>query len=107
MSASSRESNRSEVKFPSSAHADVCARPSPPRRLPPAPGSNAPAPNLADDLLTIAEVARLLRHHPKTIERWARTGRLPCYRVGGRVLFSRGDILQWLAERRAGPQCRD
>ncbi len=58
-------------------------------------------------LLTLKETAELLRQHPKTIERWARAGRLPCYRVGGRVLFSRGDILQWLAERRAEPQCRD
>ena len=60
-----------------------------------------------EPLLTVGETAGILRRHPKTIERWARAGRLPCYRVGGRVLFSRGDILQWLAERRAGAKCRD
>ena len=66
---------------------------------------NARPPELP--LLTCSEVASTLRMHPKTVERWARIGRLPCFRVGGRVLFSRGDILQWLAERRAGTQCRD
>jgi excisionase family DNA binding protein len=52
-------------------------------------------------LLTVPEVAELLRLHAKTVGRWARSGRLPCYRVGGRVLFSRGDIATFLAERRA------
>ena len=58
------------------------------------------------DLLTLAETAQLLRHHPKTVERWAREGRIPCYRIGVRVMFDRGDVLQWLAERRAG-KCHD
>ena len=69
------------------------------------PDINARPPELP--LLTCSEVASTLRMHPKTVERWARIGRLPCFRVGGRVLFSRGDILQWLAERRAGTQCHD
>lgn len=51
-------------------------------------------------LLTATEVAELLRLHAKTVERWARRGRLPCYRIGGRVLFARGDIATFLAERR-------
>lgn len=58
-------------------------------------------------LLTCLEVAKMLHLNPKTVERLARLGRLPCYRVGRRVLFSRGDILQWLAERRTGAKCHD
>lgn len=51
-------------------------------------------------LLTLKETAALLRHHPKTVERWARDGKIPFYRVGSRVLFQRSDVLQWLGERR-------
>ena len=52
------------------------------------------------DLLTLKETGELLRHHPKTVERWAREGKIPFYRVGSRVLFQRSDVLQWLGERR-------
>lgn len=57
------------------------------------------------DLMTAAEVGALMRRHAKTVERWARKGRVPCYRVGGRVLFARADIATWLRERRM--PCRD
>lgn len=52
-------------------------------------------------LLTCSEVGAILRLHPKTVERWARDSRLPCYRVGGRVLFDPGGVASWLQERRS------
>ena len=57
-------------------------------------------------LLTLREAAAFLRHHAKTVERWAREGKIPHYRVGSRVLFRRSDVLQWLGERRT-EQFRD
>jgi helix-turn-helix protein len=33
-----------------------------------------------EQLLTCSEVAELLHLHPKTVERWARAGKLPCVR---------------------------
>jgi len=57
-------------------------------------------------LITLEVAADLLHHHRKTVERWAREGKIPCYRVGVRVMFDRGDVLQWLAERRAD-HCHD
>lgn len=57
-------------------------------------------PEIELPLLTLKETAELLRHHPKTVERWAREGKIPSYRVGSRVLFQRSDVLQWLGERR-------
>jgi excisionase family DNA binding protein len=62
--------------------------------------------DVLDRLLTLAETAQHLRRHPKTVERWAREGKIPYYRIGGRVMFDRGDVLQWVAERRAD-HCHD
>lgn len=40
-------------------------------------------------LLSLAEVAAQLRRHPKTITRWARSGRLEAVKVGGRYATTR------------------
>lgn len=37
-----------------------------------------------DDLLTAGEVAQLFRVDPKTVTRWAKTGKLPHARTPGR-----------------------
>ena len=50
-------------------------------------------------LLTVGEVAALLRLHPKTIERMVREGRIPSLRLGGRLRFRPSDIVSWLAAR--------
>jgi excisionase family DNA binding protein len=62
--------------------------------------------DLLNRLMTLEECAALLHHHRKTVERWARSGKIPHYRIGLRVMFDRGDVLQWLAERRADT-CQD
>ena len=57
------------------------------------------SPNTVEQLLTVRELAELLRLHVKTVERMARAGRLPSLRVFGRVRFRSSDIASWLAAR--------
>jgi excisionase family DNA binding protein len=55
--------------------------------------------NSADPLLTPAEVARLFRVDPKTVTRWATTGRLRSLRTpGGHRRFRESDVRALLAE---------
>lgn len=45
------------------------------------------------DLLTPAEVAQLFRCHPRTITRWARTGKLTSVRtLGGHRRFDAAEV---------------
>lgn len=45
------------------------------------------------ELMTPAEVAEVFRVDPKTVTRWAKTGKLPSLRtVGGHRRFRRSDI---------------
>ena len=48
-------------------------------------------------LLDCGEVARLLHLHPKTVERMAREGRLPAFKVGKRWLFRPVHIDHWVS----------
>jgi excisionase family DNA binding protein len=55
--------------------------------------------NSAHPLLTPAEVARLFRVDPKTVTRWATTGRLRSLRTpGGHRRFRESDVRALLAE---------
>ena len=56
---------------------------------------NTPRPLMeeADRLLTPAEVAQLFRCHPKTITRWAETGKLSSIRtLGGHRRFRESEV---------------
>ncbi len=56
-----------------------------------------------DDILTIPEVADLLRVAEKTVYALAQRGEIPAFKVGGQWRFSRGAIQAWIDERtRAG-----
>lgn len=55
------------------------------------------SPQSPEPLLTVPEVADLLRLKPKTVYEWVGKGRLPCFRLGGRIRFSRSEVLRWLA----------
>jgi len=57
---------------------------------------------LGDPLLSIAEVARLLKLSAKSVQRLAARGSLPCYRIGRLVRFSPGDVFRWLEARKEG-----
>lgn len=43
--------------------------------------------------LTTQEVARLFGVEPLTVRKWARLGRLPVNKPGGRLLFPREQVL--------------
>ena len=47
----------------------------------------------------VRRLADILDFHPKTIERMARTGRIPASRIGSRWRFRLDNIESWLAER--------
>ena len=56
-----------------------------------------------DPLLTPAEVARLFRVSPKTVTRWAQSGRLPAMRtLGGHRRFRASHVRKLLADAEAG-----
>ena len=63
--------------------------------------------NVADDaLLTPAEVASLFRVSPKTVTRWARSGKLTAMKtLGGHRRFRAGEVRTALAG--AGEQVQD
>lgn len=52
------------------------------------------------EMLTVAEVARLLHVHPNTLRRWTNDGRLKAYRINfrGDRRFKREDVARFLAE---------
>jgi len=56
----------------------------------------------AGDLLTVEELARLFRFTPSGVMRLKEREKLPHYRLGTRILFSRHEVALWLAARRIG-----
>lgn len=60
---------------------------------------------MKDAILTIPEVAELLRIAEKTVYTLAQRGEIPAFKVGGQWRFSRGAIQSWIDDRtRAGQQ---
>jgi excisionase family DNA binding protein len=52
----------------------------------------------SDELLTPAEVARMLRVGPKTVTRWEQEGKLRCIKtLGGHRRFRRSDVERAIA----------
>lgn len=55
---------------------------------------------LPDDLLTLPEIATLIKIAPKTVYGWAASW-LPVYKLGSRCLrFSKREVLEAIAKRR-------
>ncbi|MGO9607341.1 MAG: helix-turn-helix domain-containing protein [Candidatus Binataceae bacterium] len=55
---------------------------------------------LLANYLTASELCAELHISPRTLERWlVKRNGPPRTRLGGRVLFSRTDVAQWLRER--------
>ncbi len=51
-----------------------------------------------EEVLTVDEVARYLRVHPMTVQRWCRSGDLPAAKIGRAYRIKRGDLDRWWAE---------
>jgi excisionase family DNA binding protein len=49
-------------------------------------------------MLTVDEVATVLRVHPRSIQRWAREGRVPSVRVGRSYRIARADVVRWMLD---------
>ncbi len=52
-------------------------------------------------LLTLEEVAELLRLGKRTTYRMAKEGELPAFKIGGAWRFDRADIDRWIEEQKA------
>jgi excisionase family DNA binding protein len=50
-----------------------------------------------DEYLTVAEAARFLRVHPRTIYELVYQNRIPYHKVGDRILFMRTSLIEWTA----------
>jgi excisionase family DNA binding protein len=60
--------------------------------------------NVPDDLMTATEAGRLLGIHPRVIHRWRIAGRLPGWRLGKYVRYSRADLLALYTREGATPR---
>jgi len=53
-------------------------------------------------LLTLPDLAAVLRIHERTIRRMVATRRMPCVRIGRTIRFDAADVARWLAARKEG-----
>lgn len=58
---------------------------------------------MADEILTVAEVAVLLKVAEKTVYTMAQKSELPCFKVRGQWRFRRQDLDSWMASQVKGP----
>jgi excisionase family DNA binding protein len=56
---------------------------------------------MSDPILTLPEVAVLLKVAEKTVYTMARSGQLPAFKVRGQWRFKRDDIDRWIDEQTA------
>ncbi len=56
----------------------------------------------ADDVMTSAEVAELLKEPVKTVEGWARAQKIPGHKIGKRWKFIRSEVEETLLAAPAG-----
>jgi excisionase family DNA binding protein len=55
---------------------------------------------LTERLLTAREVSDVLGFSPSTIVDWAEAGKMPAFKVGGRLRFKESEIEAWLESQR-------
>ncbi|MDF1822245.1 MAG: helix-turn-helix domain-containing protein [Alcanivoracaceae bacterium] len=56
--------------------------------------------SMADDIMTLKEVAGYLKLAEKTAYRLAADGKLPGFKVGGSWRFRREDMERWIADKK-------
>jgi len=47
-------------------------------------------------MLTVGEVATVLRVHPRSVQRWASQGRFSAVRAGSTYRIPRAEVLRWM-----------
>ncbi len=52
----------------------------------------------SEDVFTVQELATYLRMKPVTIYKHAKTGKLPCFKVGANWRFKKSTIDRWIAD---------
>lgn len=57
---------------------------------------------MADEILTVPEVAQLLKVAEKTVYTMAQREEIPCFKVRGQWRFRRQDIDTWIASQTRG-----
>jgi len=57
---------------------------------------------MADEILTVSEVAHLLKVAEKTVYTMAQNAELPCFKVRGQWRFRRQDLDTWIGSQVAG-----
>ncbi|NTX41659.1 helix-turn-helix domain-containing protein [Myxococcus sp. CA033] len=56
---------------------------------------------MQDEILTLPEVAQLLKVAEKTVYSMAQKGQLPAFKVGGQWRFKRVDLDRWIEQQKA------
>ena len=56
---------------------------------------------MPDEILTLAEVAQLLKVADKTVYTMAQRGEIPAFKVRGQWRFKRADLDQWIERQKA------
>lgn len=57
--------------------------------------------NMTDEILTLPEVAQLLKVAEKTVYTMAQRGQLPAFKVRGQWRFRRADLDHWIEQQKA------
>lgn len=62
---------------------------------------------MTDEILTLPEVAQLLKVAEKTVYTMAQKGELPAFKVRGQWRFKRADLDQWIEQQKAASRDSD
>jgi excisionase family DNA binding protein len=58
-------------------------------------------PLVGEEILTTQEVADLLKLHPKTVNKLAKSGKVPAYRIGRQWRFRKSEVIKLLQKKDA------
>ena len=55
------------------------------------------------EMLTVKDVAGLLRAQPSSVYAWAKEGKIPAYKINGLLRFDLSEIREWIGKSRIQP----
>lgn len=53
---------------------------------------------MSDEIIGVAEAAKVLDVHPVTLRIWSASGLVPCAKVGGRWKYRRQGLVNWVRD---------